>query len=309
MAKTLDLDDFDNPPPPPRYLYKYLSAERVGNVLEGGTVRFTPLMNTNDSFEVRATFDKVAGPKFLSMLKDQIDSLWSRDFAKSLIKELLEARGVSFVSADALLDALDAKYDGDFLTGFRAEMGTYSDQVVAPAFNTPERVWQFVENIGKQLLCFSLSERMDSAPMWAHYADNNSGFVVAFDTRSEWFTCREDGTKGRLQRVAYFDGKVEEPLQNVQAALVSKTADWAYEREWRLYAKEAQIDKIVGSPSDLIHLINFPSDIVDRVILGPRTSDEVASRIREVVAAKYPKARLVRAIPNRANHTYDEVDT
>ncbi len=46
MAETFDLDDFDNPPPPPRYLYKYLSAERVGNVLEGGTVRFTPLMNT-----------------------------------------------------------------------------------------------------------------------------------------------------------------------------------------------------------------------------------------------------------------------
>ena len=102
MAETFDLDDFDNPPPPPRYLYKYLSAERVGNVLEGGTVRFTPLMNTNDSFEVRATFDKVAGPKFLSMLKEQIDSLWSRDFAKSLIEELLKARGASFVSADAL---------------------------------------------------------------------------------------------------------------------------------------------------------------------------------------------------------------
>lgn len=83
---TFSLDDFDDPPPPPRFLYKYLSAERVGNVLEGGTVRFTPLMNTNDSFEVRATFDKVAGPKFLSMLKGQIDALWSREFAKSLIE-------------------------------------------------------------------------------------------------------------------------------------------------------------------------------------------------------------------------------
>lgn len=54
MAETFDLDDFDNPPSQPRYLYKYLSAERVGNVLEGGTVRFTPLMNTNDTFEVRS---------------------------------------------------------------------------------------------------------------------------------------------------------------------------------------------------------------------------------------------------------------
>ncbi|MFV0513593.1 MAG: hypothetical protein ACK5MY_08200 [Jhaorihella sp.] len=69
MADTFDPDGFDNPPPPPRYLYKYLSAERVGNVLEGGTVRFTPLMNENDIFEVRSTFETLAGPKFIAMLE------------------------------------------------------------------------------------------------------------------------------------------------------------------------------------------------------------------------------------------------
>lgn len=74
MAETFDLDDFDNPPPPPRFLYKYLSAERVGNVLEGGTVRFTPLINTNDTFEVRSTFEKLAGPKFILMLSEQMDT-------------------------------------------------------------------------------------------------------------------------------------------------------------------------------------------------------------------------------------------
>lgn len=29
---TFSLDDFDNPPPPPRYLYKYLPAEWTGHV-------------------------------------------------------------------------------------------------------------------------------------------------------------------------------------------------------------------------------------------------------------------------------------
>ena len=77
MAETFDLDDFDNPPPPPRYLFKNLSAKRVGNVLEGGTVRFTPLMNTNDTFEVRSTFEKLAGPKFIAMLSQRMDTTLS----------------------------------------------------------------------------------------------------------------------------------------------------------------------------------------------------------------------------------------
>lgn len=41
---------------------------------EGGTVRFTPLLDTNDTFEVRSTFDKLAGPKMLSMLAEQMDN-------------------------------------------------------------------------------------------------------------------------------------------------------------------------------------------------------------------------------------------
>ncbi|MFG6630628.1 DUF2971 domain-containing protein [Sulfitobacter sp. 1A09368] len=32
---------------------------------------------------------------------------------------------------------------------------------------------------------------MDSPPMWAHYADNNAGFVVAFDTENAWFHQRK----------------------------------------------------------------------------------------------------------------------
>ncbi|MEL6103471.1 MAG: hypothetical protein AAFQ21_15475 [Pseudomonadota bacterium] len=57
MAESLDPDDFDNPPAPSRYRFNYLSTERVGNVLEGGTVLFTQLLDTNDTFEVRSTFD------------------------------------------------------------------------------------------------------------------------------------------------------------------------------------------------------------------------------------------------------------
>lgn len=308
MAETFDLDDFDKPPPPPRYLYKYLSAERVGNVLEGGTVRFTPLMNTNDTFEVRSTFDQLAGPKFRKMLSEQMDVTLSEDSVKQMTADLLKEHGLDFLPPELALKLAEQHFGQNFMDMLRSQMQTAVDTMLVPHFNDPKNIESLLEKLGRELLCFSLSERMDVAPMWAHYADNNGGFVVAFNTEHEWFQRRKDGKKTRLQKVTYFDGKVEEPLANVQAALISKTTDWEYEREWRLYVKEDQVDNIVGDPADPIHLLNFPPDAVDRVILGPKTREETAQVIRDALAARYPNTRLVRAVPNRANHNYDEVD-
>lgn len=306
MTESFDLEDFDNASPP-LFLYKYLSAERVGNVLEGGAVRFTPLLNTNDTFEVRSTFDQLAGPKFRQMLGEQMDVTLSDDSVRQMTADLLKKNGLNWLPAETALKMLEAQHGGNFIEVMRTQMQGVVDNMLVPHFNDPKNIEGLLEKLGRELLCFSLSERMDSAPMWAHYADNNSGLVVAFDTTNAWFTRRKDGKNTRLQRVAYFDGKVEEPLQDVRSALISKTTDWEYEREWRLYVKEGQVDKTVGESSDPIHLLNFPPDAVDRVILGPKTSEGVARRIRKALAQRYPDTRLVRAVPNRASHTYDEV--
>ncbi|MEP3296829.1 MAG: DUF2971 domain-containing protein, partial [Pseudoruegeria sp.] len=289
-------------------LYKYLSAERVGNVLEGGTVRFTPLMNTNDTFEIRSTFDQLAGPKFRKMLGEQMDVSLSEDSVKQMTADLLKEHGLDFLVPELALKLAAQHFGQNFMEMLRTQMQTAVDTMLVPHFNDPKNIESLLEKLGRELLCFSLSERMDVAPMWAHYADNNGGFVVAFDTEHEWFQRRKDGKNTRLQKVTYFDGKVEEPLANVQAALISKTTDWEYEREWRLYVKEDQVDKTVGDPTDPIHLLDFPPDAVDRVILGPKTREGIAQRNRNALAARYPNARLVRAVPNRTNHTYDELD-
>lgn len=307
MVDPFELDDFDTPPPP-RYLYKYLSAERVGNVLEGGTVRVTPLLDTNDTFEVRSTFDKLAGPKMLDMLSEQMDRTLSEESVRKLTADMLKENGLGFLPAELALQLAEQHYGGNFMVLLRAKMQQAVDTMLIPHFNDPENAKKLLEKLGRDLLCFSLSERMDSSPMWAHYADNNSGFVVAFDADNIWFRQRKRGEKTRLKKVAYFDGKLEEPLENLQMAFISKTTDWSYEREWRLYVKDGEADFTVGDASDPIQLLKFPADAVDRVILGPKTSDDVTMRIRDVVAAKYPHAGLVRAVANRTNHTYDEVD-
>lgn len=304
---AFSLDEFDNPPPPPRFLYKYLSVERVGNVLEDSTVRFTPLLNTNDTFEVRSTFETMAGPKMLAMLSEEMDKTLTEGSVRKLIANVLKENGLGFLPPDLALQIAEQHYGGHFMQMMRMQMQQAVDKMLVPYLNDPHNANKLLEKMGRDLLCFSLSERMDSPPMWAHYADNNSGFVVAFDTENSWFYQRKNGEKSRLQKVVYFNGKLDEPLDNPQAAFISKTTDWSYEQEWRLYIKDEQADLTVGSSEEPIHLLRFPPEAVDRVILGPKTLPEVAARICNAVATHYPHAKVTRATPNRQSHTYEEV--
>lgn len=305
---AFDLDDFDNPPPTPQYLYKYLSVDRVSNVLDGGTVRFTALLNTNDSFEVRSTFRKLAGPRFTKMLADEMKTAGSEEKVEEMIAEKLQELNLGNVPIKDVMQMLEAQHGGNFMEVLRAQMQGMVDSFLLPYLNDPKNSEEMLEKIGRELLCFSLSERADSAPMWAHYADNHTGFVIAFDTQNEWFKNRKDHQKIRIQKVTYFDGMVEEPLENVGAALISKTTDWAYEKEWRLYAKEDQVDATFGETNDPVHLLNFPPSAVQRVIVGSRATDETIDSIRAILLEKYPHAHLAKAIPNRSTHSFDEVD-
>lgn len=304
---TLSPEDFDSPSPPPRFLYKYLSAERVGNVLEEGTIRFTPLLDTNDTFEVRSTFNKLAGPKLLAMLSEQMDNVLSKEAMLQMTEDMLKEHGLDFLPPEQILNMADLHYGGNLMGLMRVQMQNAIDTMLVPYANDPKNIEKLLQRLGSNLLCFSLSERMDSPPMWAHYADNNAGFVIAFDTEHAWFHQRRSGEKKRLQKVAYFDGKLEEPLESPQEAFISKTTDWAYEQEWRLYIKDGEADLTVGSADEPIQLLNFPPEAVDRVILGAKARPEVVARISEAIESRYPNARLMRAVPNWHSHTYDEV--
>ena len=117
----------------------------------------------------------------------------------------------------------------------RQLLSAFIDRMPA-LLNTPERVDQLLNKIASDKLLFSLTERPDSSPMWAHYAANSAGFVIAFDTRSPFFQRGEHLERQGLHKVIYFDGRIPEIADNPFACLISKQADWSYEREWRLHA-------------------------------------------------------------------------
>lgn len=292
-------------PTPPRFLYKYLSSERVGNVLKDRNVRFTPLLNTNDSFEVRATFEKFAGPRFLAKLYKELEGpslndIIDKKLSEQISRHNLEGLPVAFVKGRA-----EKELGMSLSELLRQKIPTLIEDFLLPSLNSPEMRDKLLQDLGNKLLCFSLAERFDSAPMWAHYANNGSGFIVTFRSNHEWFREFGEGQRHQLQKVTYFDGMLEEPFENIRTALISKTTDWVYEREWRLYAKEEDADEIIELPDDTIHLLRFPEDVVEGVIVGHRIADETLKQIREILDDNYSDVSLHRAQPNRHTTSFD----
>jgi len=123
------------------------------------------------------------------------------------------------------------------------------------------RMQQRVDETG--VTCFS--EVRDSLLMWPHYADNHRGICVGFQ-----FSVKQ---RKAIKQVRYRQSRPLVPLgapqtHQIEASLLRKSEDWAYEREWRLLTK---------APGER-HL--KPRDICE-IVFGCRTSPEARERIAE----------------------------
>jgi len=110
----------------------------------------------------------------------------------------------------------------------------------------------------------SLSERLDSLPMWAHYAGGHTGFVMEYDfTRlpekdliglSLWPVVYSGIFDASKILNGYEPGKRFDNMVSVLAAL-HKAPDWEYEKEWRLLSLEGLFE--IGKcrmPLKAVHL-------------------------------------------------------
>ena len=177
------------------------------------------------------------------------------------------------MSPDALKQLFKAATGGDLETSLQGMFSTVLNDAVFPTMNSPKVMEDLLTKLGSDLICLSLTERFDSSPMWHHYAGNSTGFVIAFETDNFFFRRGDAGERQGLHKITYFDGKIAEVMDDVYAALMSKQEDWAYEREWRLYVKADQASKTLTVGTYTIHLVDFPREAVQRVILGLRASE------------------------------------
>ena len=143
---------------------------------------------------------------------------------------------------------------------------------------------------------FCLSTRMDSLPMWAHYADNAKGVVVEFRDLSEIFRGDDTGVLRQPTLVRYEReqlGVTFDP-QSHESLFFTKFEDWRYEREVRvvLPLDECRIVNVDGRPR--MYTFDVPKGLVARVILGWRITSDSVNTVMDYVSSRNPSVEVVR---------------
>jgi len=145
---------------------------------------------------------------------------------------------------------------------------------------------------------YCLTTKPDSILMWSHYADRHRGICLEFDTANTVFST--------ALKVEYLDAYRPLDLSDNSAAttllpLITKSAPWRYEDEYRLIAEE----KSAASGHDALIAENgflaFPRDALKSVIVGCAVSDAAREELRRIVdrSGHTLALKMARRIPNR----------
>lgn len=143
--------------------------------------------------------------------------------------------------------------------------------------------------------CFSKSPIV--SPMWAHYAQNHSGFVLEFDVdalkdsfaeieiRDVDYKAEPNPALATSLERAAFTKKPRHAVWLQQAVLTeayfSKYQDWGYEQECRLVDRNQYVEDIAGNK-----ILFIPSDCVTAMIVGSSFQDDQKARSVELATAE-----------------------
>ncbi len=216
-------------------LYKYVSAERI-DILQNRLIRFTQPNAMNDPFEARPYFEAFATKEgFAKAFADAIrqkPSMWAY------------LRGVTQTKMELQAFAEKLEIDPDYADLLYKDAGLPN-----PLPNERDRVYRlFNKNVG----ILSLSVTPDNLLMWAHYAEEHTGFVLVLDGSHDFFR-GDDSLLGfaKPEPVVYRAIRPRTTIEEVTMIelFFIKGSDWKYEKEWRYlkYLNDAD-DRFAGVP-------------------------------------------------------------
>lgn len=149
-----------------------------------------------------------------------------------------------------------------------------------------EKMWDnFQQQFGSMLGIFSVTEDPTNPQMWSHYASSHRGVVVEFDDADPWFhqkvTAQDD--LRHLIQVTYVQNPPPRTWRQLTGAdvLYTKSAGWAYEREWRIIRPI----KDAAEVNPRIFCFDVPPAAVRTVIFGCRTNPAVEMAVRDAITS------------------------
>jgi len=165
--------------------------------------------------------------------------------------------------------------------------------------SSPDALREYVETFsrtfGAQIAkrrIYCLTPFPDSTLMWSHYAANHSGICLEFDVDNPLFR----NARPVRYRSTYPEWALHDIEENILELVLTKSMDWAYEREFRLIA--SQLTGPLKLHGDFLLL---PSGALTCVIIGCEADDKAVASIIKIVrehSESLPIKRAVRA-PDR----------
>ena len=124
---------------------------------------------------------------------------------------------------------------------------------------------EMYRGICKKYRVYCLSEIPDSPLMWAHYTDLHKGVCLEYDALTSPFTT------GAIEVIYGRTYPAHDIITMDYEPLVTKSADWSYEVEWRLVAEERGLAH-GPLPFDLLRTDNdfltLPRGVLKSVTIG-----------------------------------------
>jgi hypothetical protein len=236
--------------------YKYVRGlSPILNVL-GGMLKFALISELNDPSEMFPIVDKV---QTLSSL------------------EILRRNGYSEMQMGSLRrqGALLSRLAPDHMRVKPPATSAQATALVRSLFfdniDLLEKLLQdTAEQISNSVGVLCLTERYDSLPMWAHYADQAKGAIIILEDLEQAFSGDSTGVLNIPRAVRYDD---ERPGINFEPdshenLFFSKVRDWSYEREVRIITPLDECDRT----PDGIFVKRLPEKHIAGAILGWRMS-------------------------------------
>lgn len=264
-------------------LYKFVSGEQAVYALSDGKIKFSEIKNLNDPSEMLDFIDT--------------DSL-------KLSLEDLRKNGVSdyqfeWVNYNGnLMNIISPETKITRIPKSKQEFNNLLMSDVYDNFPYLKKMYvRTVELIRSRVGVFSLTERYDSLPMWAHYGNSGSGFVVKFDNLGELFSNNNAGSLNTLKKVRYssdlkgmtFDPSTQDDL------FFGKFQDWSYEQEWRIISDLSScVEEKIGSTNLFIKKIN--KNRIKEVIFGWKISDDEFREIKEKLNFINKEIKITRCV-------------
>lgn len=273
----MELFGYDNAGP----LYKFVTDTTVKFLLDG-SLKFTLIHELNDPTELVASVNAGAVAESRERLRKEgysDEDLVNLKRQGALLKRLAPAHQAIPVPSTAALAT----------NQIRASF--YDDTAVLQHLLT-----QTADLIASKVGVLCLTARMDSLPMWAHYAANARGVVVEFTDLATTFSGDDTGILKTPKPVQYASerlGVTFDP-QSHEDLFFAKFEDWRYEREIRVVLPLDEC-RLVDAYGSKIHIFEVPKTHIARLILGWHVSETKEKTIIREVRKRNPSVVVVRA--------------